>query len=85
MGTHQMLVLSRTRHVLCCDLTTMILFDASGKAWTSDRLAYDELRVLRVDDRHIYARSYDPPTSGDVDSTIDLLTGKLITSQPASG
>jgi hypothetical protein len=63
--------------VLFADFTQMTAYDATGVRWRSGRLAWDDLKIVGVEETTIHATGFHAPLN-DVayPFTVDLLTGE---------
>jgi hypothetical protein len=62
--------------VFFADFTDLIAYDATGKKWRSQRLAYDGLRIDRIDSSGIHGVGWNAPTDALLPFVVDPLTGE---------
>jgi hypothetical protein len=62
--------------VVFADFTTLYAYNAKGFAWGTDRLVWDELKILGVEGDAVRLSGFDAPANAYPEFTVDLRTGK---------
>ena len=62
--------------VVFADFTELTAYDAGGMKWRTDRLAYDGLRIDRIDASGIHGVGWNAPTERLLPFVIDPATGR---------
>jgi hypothetical protein len=63
--------------ILFADDTTITAYGRSGLVWSSERLCWDDLKIVGVDGDQVIACGYDAPTESDGRFVLDLFTGTV--------
>ena len=76
-------VLADQNMVLLADFTRIVAHGVNGLMWRSDRLCWDDLKILSVEGGRIIGSGYDPTNSTNPEGRfeLDLSTGKVIRTQ----
>jgi hypothetical protein len=62
--------------VVFADFTNLCAYGASGEAWNSGQLVWDDLKIVRIEPEHIVARGWNAPDDSFDEFTVDLTTGE---------
>lgn len=62
--------------VVFADFCELTAYDAAGIKWRTERLAFDGLRIDRVDHSGVYGVGWHAPTDRLLPFTVDLQTGR---------
>jgi hypothetical protein len=69
------LVVPSDRLVLFADFTNLVAYDAGGLRWESERLVWDDLAIIGVDDGCVVLEGFDAPSDQQARFTVELSTG----------
>jgi hypothetical protein len=75
-GYSEPLTLPELELVVLADFTTLVAYGPSGPVWESERLVWDDLRVLGVDQERLLMQGFDAPKNAIVPFSVDLRTGR---------
>jgi hypothetical protein len=64
--------------LVVADYNEVVASDGSGVVWISDRVAWDELEIDRLDDRAIQGHGVDPASGGTTWFVLDTRSGRLV-------
>lgn len=70
-------VLADQNMVLFADFTRIVAYGVNGRIWRSERLCWDDLRILSIDGGRVNGSGFDPTSSANPERRweLDLLTG----------
>jgi hypothetical protein len=73
-------VLADQKMVVFADFTKIVAYGSEGLIWHSERLCWDNLKILSVEGERIIGSGYDPTNSRSPEGRfeLDLSTGKII-------
>jgi hypothetical protein len=76
VAEHQLLLLG--------DFTSLVGYGKSGLVWTSSRLCWDELKILKITRDSVEGIGYDPINQGESRFAVDIRTGRSLLPSPTS-
>ena len=63
--------------ILFADYITITAYGQNGVVWRSERLCWDDLKIIGIDRDEIIGCGYDPTSSSEGRFVLDLFTGAI--------